>query len=325
MVDTAKSPAAGAAVAELPRDDVRAHRPGGLRSSTRREHLRLAALFIAPALLLYIVFMLAPFFSVIYYSFTSWDGSAPVKEWVGLENYSRMIEDSGFREALWHNVIWIVIGTIAPIVIGLVLSILLWSRVRGVLFWRTVFFLPQILPLVVIAIVWSWLYHPLYGPFNKALERVGREDWARGWLGEPSWALYAVLLAAIWGTFGFVVVILLAGLQNIDESLIDAASVDGANWLQRTRHVIVPQLAPLLTMVTTITLIGGIQVVDFVFVMTLGGPGTASEVMATYAYKIGFTQNDVGYGSALSVVITALSLIVAVIFLRIRERGQTVG
>jgi hypothetical protein len=103
-----------------------------------------------------------------------------------------------------------------------------------------------------------------------------------------------VLLAAVWGTFGFVVVILLAGLQNIDESLIDAASVDGANWLQRTRHVIVPQLAPLLTMVTTITLIGGIQVVDFVFVMTLGGPGTASEVMATYAYKIGFTQNDVG-------------------------------
>ena len=325
MADTTASPAAGAAVAELPRDDVKTHRPGGLKASTAREQRRLAALFVAPALLLYAAFMLVPFVSVIYYSFTDWDGSAPVKEWVGVDNYSRLLHDHAFGVALWHNVIWIVIGTIGPIVIGLVLSIMLWNNVKGVLFWRTVFFLPQVLPLVVIGIVWSWLYHPLYGPINKGLEKVGAGSWTRGWLGEPRWALYAVLIAAIWGTFGFVVVILLAGLQNIDESLIDAAAVDGANWAQRTRHVIVPQLAPVLTMITTITLIGGISVIDIVLVMTLGGPGTSSEVLATYAYKVGFNQNDIGYGSAVSVVITALSLVVAVIFLRIRERGQTVG
>jgi ABC-type sugar transport system permease subunit len=134
-----------------------------------------------------------------------------------------------------------------------------------------------------------------------------------------------VLAAAVWATVGFVVVVVLAGLQNLDTSQVDAAVVDGANWLQRARHVVVPGIAPVLTMVTTVTLIGAFGVFDIVFIMTQGGPGHASDLLGTYTYEMAFNQNRVGYGAALSMVITVLSLATAVLFVRLRERPYRDG
>jgi ABC-type sugar transport system permease subunit len=283
----------------------------------------LVASFLLPALTIYGLFMVWPLVGTVYYSLTSWDGYAPTKDFVGLENYRVLLNDPAFWSAFSHNLIWAVIGTVGPIAIGLPLAIILWSGTRFRLALRAIYFLPVILPAVVIGIVWGWIYHPLFGSLNEFLKAVGLGGLARGWLGDPNLALIAVLVAAIWATFGFVVVMFLAGLQGVDLELVDAARVDGANALQRTRHVILPQIAPVFTFVLTITLIGAFSVFDIIYVMTRGGPGTATEVMAGYAYKMAFSRNYAGYGAAVSMVIALISLVLAVVMLRLRERSRS--
>jgi raffinose/stachyose/melibiose transport system permease protein len=306
-----------------------ADRAALVRSTTagrrRRTSAALIAVFVLPSLVIYFLFMVLPFLQTVYLSLTSWDGFAPTKDFIGLDNYAVLLQDGEFWDALSHNLIWAVVGTAAPIVIGLPLAIMLWSGARFRLAFRTMYFLPVILPEVVIGIVWGWIYNPIFGVLNSMLDGVGLGDVARGWLGDPDTALIAVLIAAIWATFGMVVVFFLAGLQGIDMNLIDAARVDGANAWQRTRYVILPGIAPIFTFVFTITLVGAFSVFGIIYVMTLGGPGTSTEVLAGYAYKMAFGRNYAGYGSAISMVIAVLSLVLAVAFLRIRERDAQRG
>ncbi len=285
-----------------------------------REKAVYGALFVIPALLIYLVFMIYPFLNTIYLSFTNWNGIAPDKEWVGLSNYVRIFQEGGALQAFINNIVWVLIGTIAPVVLGLFEALLVWSGARASLLFRTLFFLPFVLPLVVVGIVWQWIYHPLFGILNKVLDGAGLDGVSRGWLADPHTALYAVLIAAIWGATGFCFLILHASLQNVDVSTVEAAMIDGAGWFRRAWSVIIPQIAPQLTMVTAVTLIGGFAVFDIIFVMTGGGPGNASQVLATYTYKTAFQQNEAGYGSALAMLITILSLVSAVIFVRLRER-----
>jgi raffinose/stachyose/melibiose transport system permease protein len=294
----------------------------GHESTLRRQQLRYAILFIAPGLAVYLIFMVYPFLNTIYLSLTNWNGVDPDKDFIGLANYTRMLGDGVALKAFSNNVIWVIIGTIAPVAIGLFQALLVWTSGHGTLFFRTIFFLPFILPLVVVGLVWQWIYNPLFGIINTALDSVGLEGLSRGWLADPHTALYAVLIAAIWGASGFCFLILHASLQNVDMSTVEASMIDGANWFQRAWNIIIPQIAPQLTMVTTVTLIGGFSVFDLIFVMTGAGPGHASEVLATYTYKAAFQQNEAGYGSALAMLITALSLVSAVIFVRLRERQR---
>jgi raffinose/stachyose/melibiose transport system permease protein len=288
--------------------------------AVRRQQRRYAIMFIVPGMLIYLVFMLYPFLNTIYLSFTDWNGVSPVKEWVGLSNYTRILGDAAALKAFGNNIIWILIGTIAPVVLGLFEALLVWSGTRASLLFRTLFFLPFVLPLVVVGIVWQWVYHPLFGIVNKVLDGVGLDALSRGWLADPHTALYAVLIAAIWGQTGFCFLILYASLQNVDMSTVEASMIDGANWFQRAWSIIIPQIAPQITMVTAVTLIGGFSVFDIIFVMTGGGPGHASDVLGTYTYKTAFEQNEAGYGSALSMLITVLSLVSAFVFVRLRER-----
>jgi ABC-type sugar transport system permease subunit len=290
-------------------------------SRSWRRH-RAGFFFVLPALFLYLVFMVYPFFQSIYFSFTDWNGVNAVKNWVGTANYQELIHDTLFWLALQHTVIWVIIGTIAPIVVGMLLAVLLWQRPRGFNLFRTVYFMPQVLSSVVISIIWSWIYNPIFGVLNKSLDAIGLEDVSRGWIGDPDTALYAVLVAAIWATVGLCMVIFIAGLQNVSVDLLEAATVDGANSWQRFWHVTVPQMANVLNVVIALLLIGGFSVFDIVFVMTGGGPANSTEVLATYTYKEAFTQNHVGYASTLSVVITVLSLIASVTFIRLRERQE---
>ncbi len=290
--------------------------------AVRRQQARYAVLFVAPGMLIYLVFMIYPFLNTVYLSFTNWDGITPDKDWVGLSNYVRVFGEGAALRAFLNNIIWVIIGTIAPVVLGLFQALLVWSGVRGSLLFRTLFFLPFVLPLVVVGIVWQWIYHPLFGVVNRVLDGVGLEGLSRGWLADPHTALYAVLIAAIWGATGFCFLILHASLQNVDVSTVEAAMIDGANWFQRARSIIIPQIGPQITMVTAVTLIGGFAVFDIIYVMTGGGPGNASQVLATYTIKAAFQQNEAGYGSALAMLITVLSLISAVAFVRLRERQR---
>jgi raffinose/stachyose/melibiose transport system permease protein len=282
---------------------------------------RAGYLFLLPAVALYAMFMIYPFFQSIYLSFTDWNGADPVKNWVGLENYRNLWSDDLLWKSLWHNAIWVVIGTLGPLILGFLLAVLLAVRPRGFTLFRTVYFMPQVLSSVVIAIVWGWIYNPLFGILNKGLDAVGLDAWTRGWLGDPDWALYAVLVAAMWAQTGFVFVIFLAGLQNVSRDLIEAATLDGANAWQRFWDVTLPQMANVVNVVAALLLIGGFSVFDIIFVMTGGGPANATEVIATYAYTEAFRLNHVGYASTLTLVMTVLTLVASVVFIRLRERG----
>lgn len=278
--------------------------------------------FVLPSLVLYAVFMIYPFFQSIYFSFTDWNGVTAEKNWIGLANYRRMIDDALLWSSLWHTLIWVVLGTVAPMAIGLLLAVLLWRRPRGFTLFRTIYFMPQVLSSVVIAIVWSWIYNPIFGILNRGLDRVGLDALSRGWLGDTDFALYAVLIAAVWAETGFVFVVFLAGLQNVSKDLLEAATIDGANMWQRLWNVTVPQLANVVNVVAALLLIGGFSVFDIIFAMTQGGPANATEVIATYTYQEAFTQNRIGYAATLSLVITVISLIASVVFIRVRERGE---
>lgn len=279
-------------------------------------------LFVLPALAMYVLFKLYPFFASVYLSLTSWDGVSPAIEFVGLANYAQLVYDPLVWLALSHNVIWVVVATVVPIGVALLLAALLWGRTPGFTLFRTAYFMPVLLSTVIVAIIWGWIYNPTFGILNRALESVGLSSLTRGWLGDPGLALFSVLVAAMWGDIGYYFVILLAGLQNVDVDLLDAAKIDGANAWQRTLHVVVPQLANVLTMVTSLCLIHGLSAFETVFVMTGGGPANASELIATYTYYQAFEHNRVGYGAALSMLITVLSLVITITFIRLRERGS---
>ena len=279
-------------------------------------------LFILPALLLYVPLCWSPSSTRSEYSLTDWDGAQPVKNFIGLANFSRLLGDRLMWVSLSHNLIWIAVGTLTPVVFALIVATLVSGGVRGRVVFRTIYFMPVVLAAVVVAMVWNWIYHPLFGPINTVLKAIGLGNLARGWLGDLNLALYALLLAAFWAYWGFCFVILLAALQNVDMELHDAAKIDGATAVQRFMNVTVPQLAPVLTMLTAYTLIGGFNVFDIVFIMTKGGPANATEVLATYTYTMAFRQSQVGYGASLTLVITVLSLIASYLFITMRERGK---
>jgi raffinose/stachyose/melibiose transport system permease protein len=258
--------------------------------------------------------------SALYFSVVDFDGIDPTPEFVGFANYTEMFTDPEVWHALSNNVIWIVIGTAAPMVIGLLIAVLIWSVQRGSVIYRLAFFLPFILPGVVIGIVWTWIYDPANGWLNRALGAIGLESLQRGWLDDPSLALYAVLATAIWAYSAFVIVIFLSALRNVDIELVDASRIDGANAGNRLIHIILPQIMPVFLMVLTLTLVGGFSVFDIVFIMTGGGPADASNVLGTYSYTQAFQLSRIGYGTTLALLITVLSVPFAVALNRLQRR-----
>jgi raffinose/stachyose/melibiose transport system permease protein len=299
-------------------------RKAGRRKAPGGAHERVIAVaFVLPAFLVYVVFMLVPFLTSIFYSFTDWNGAAKDIHLVGLDNYARLASDSELLESLWHNVIFLVGGTLPPIMLGLLLALAIWGGVRLGAFWRVLYFIPFVLASIVVAISWTWIYNPLFGPLNEALEGLGLGDLTHSWLGDAGTALPAVLVVSAWVSFGFIMVLALAALQAVDGDVVDAALVDGAGWWQRLWHVILPQIAPAMTLIWTIMLAYAIGTFDLVFVMTKGGPGTSSELIATYAYRVAFRSNEIGYGSTVTLLITVLSLGASIIFVRLRERSYS--
>jgi raffinose/stachyose/melibiose transport system permease protein len=293
-----------------------------LYGRTRRRWSRGAQgwVFILPALVIYALFVLTPLVQSVYISFTDWNGVRPDLNWVGLSNYVQIFRDQRFLDALSHNILWVIVGTISPIVISLGVGMLLWPHTRGRTLFQSAFFMPHILSSVAVALIWAQVYHPLSGILNEFLRLVGLGKLATGWLGESNTALAAVLVTAIWAYFGFALTVIMAGLQSVNMELIDAAKVDGANSWQRFIHVIIPELRYVLTMITGYTLIGGFNVFDIVWVMTKGGPGTSTQVVSTLLYREAFLENDVAYGTSMAVVLAIISLVISAIFITLRER-----
>lgn len=289
----------------------------------RRKYSLSPLLFILPPLLIYVSFVAYPFVHTVVISFTNWDGLSAERTWVGFGNYAAaLLEDQQFWRAFGNNIWWVILGTAAPIIIALPLAALVTARkLKGRNIFRTIFFMPVILPPMIVGIIWGWVYNPVFGLLNEVLEVVGLEALTRPWLGEPGIALTALIVSAVWAYFGFCFVIFVAALQNVDVSLLEAAEIDGANSRQRFMNVTIPQLRDVITMVGVYTFIGGFtSIFDIIWGTTRGGPAGATEVLTTLIYRRGFEYHRFGYASAIAVILAVVVIVSSVVSVRIRER-----
>ena len=266
-----------------------------------------AWLFALPALAVYVIFLVYPALSSLWFSFTDWDGLSPTYNVVGLDNYTNMPKDPVVVQAVINNIIWTVVTIVFPVVIGLALAMVLNGKVR---------YTPAVLPLVAVASIWGWLYNPQYGAINTFLRLIGLDSLAQPWLGQDSTALAAVMVPAIWLRVGFPMLLYLAALQGINQDMYEAATVDGASRSQQFWHITMPSLRPAHYIVLALSLIDSFKVFDLIYAMTYGGPGTATQVMGTWMYFNVFQYYQAGYGTAIAVVITIVAIAVSIPYVR---------
>jgi raffinose/stachyose/melibiose transport system permease protein len=279
--------------------------------------------FLAPALVLYGLFVLYPIVQSARYSLYSWNGLTALRDFVGFDNFTRAFGDSNFRGALKHNAVIIVLSLLVQIPFALGLALLLNQRLPGRGLIRTLFFAPYVLSEVVAGVVWRQILRP-DGMADQVLDGVGLGHLSREWLADPDIVLYSLFFVISWKYFGFHMIILLAGLQGIPKVLSEAAMVDGASAWQRFRHVTLPLLAPTIRVSVFLSIIGALQLFDLVWATTRGGPINSSATMATYLYDQ-FGRRLFGYASAVSIIIFALSLVVALAYQRFALRRDLEG
>ncbi len=275
------------------------------------------SVFLAPSLVCLLAFSLGPMIATAWVSAHEWN-LIRAPHFVGFGNYRELLHDEKFQRAL-TNTVYYLAGYLPLVMIGgLALALLLNKRVRFVGLFRALYFLPVVTSWVVVSLLWKWLLHPKDGVVNWALSMFGIHG--PGWWTSRTWAIPSVILASVWKDLGFVMVILLAGLQAIPETLQEAALLDGATSLQRLRLVTLPLLTPSLFFVIIISLINGFQVFDQVWVMTGGGPAGSSTVVVEQIVKNTFSYGRAGYASAQSIVLFAVILIITAIQLRTQKR-----
>lgn len=282
-------------------------------SSTRRTKPRkwlLILAFLAPALILYFVFVIYPIGQGIRYSLYEWNGLASLTDFVGLDNFSDAFNDPTFRGALTHNGVIVALTLLLQLPFALFLAVLLDQDLRGRSLMRLLFFAPYVLSEVVTAVVWRQIFRP-DGLLDAGVSAVAGEQVQGLWIADPDIVLYSVFFVVSWKYFGFHMILMLAGLQQIPDELEEAAAIDGATWWQTFRYVTVPLLGPTVRVSVFLGIIGSLQLFDLVWVMTGGGPIDASNTMATYLIDWAFRRSQFGYASAVSVIIFGLSLFVA--------------
>jgi raffinose/stachyose/melibiose transport system permease protein len=307
QVETSRAPIA--APGERPQVRVRA--PG--------EPRRVAYLYLAPAFVFYLLFAFGPLVYTTWLSFFDWDGLT-VGTWVGLDNYDEILSDPDIRASFVHSFELIFFYAVVPVCLGLLLaSVIAHSRVRGATFYRAVLFLPQTIATVVVAIAWTWIYAP-DGPLNEALRAVGLGSIARGWLGDFTWALPALGLVGTWVMFGLCLVLFLAGIQKIPQSLYEAARVDGAGRVREFFAVTLPGLRGEIAVALTLTTILALRTFDLIYVSTQGGPGTSTTVPSVLVYQNAFSNGRVGLAAAVAVILTVLIFTVAFGITRLVDR-----
>lgn len=274
------------------------------------------ALFLGPSLLGLAAFTLLPILASLGLSFTNWDLLTPPR-FVGLGNFGHMVADAEFWRTLRNTVTFLVGYVPLVLAMGLLVAVLLNAKIpfRGL--FRTMYFIPVVTSWVAVALVWKWLLNPAYGLINSALGAIGIAGPA--WLFDPRWAMIAVILTSVWKDTGFIMVIMLAGLQGIPREYYEAASIDGANRGQGLLHITIPLLAPTIVFCLSISLIGAFQVFDQVYIMTEGGPAGATMVLVERIVSNAFSYSRMGYASAVSWVLFLIIFVVTVFFYRLRR------
>jgi raffinose/stachyose/melibiose transport system permease protein len=277
--------------------------------------------FLVPALVIYSVVVVYPMLYSTYLSLFRWDGVAPKKIFVGLQNYVVLLtHNEVFWIALKNNAIWLVAALLAPTSIGLGLALVLNSRFRGSHIFRSIFYFPAVLSLAVVGLIWTWIYHPDLGLANQFLDAVGLRIFKRNWLSDPQIAIYPVILAATWNAVGLPMLLFLAGLQTIPPEMHEAAKVEGAGPIRRFLYVTFPLLRETTLIVLAITSINALKAYDIIYAMTNGGPANRTQLLSTWMYFLTYNYNEVGLGTAIAVVLFSLTLIFAIPYIRMMTR-----
>jgi len=276
-----------------------------------------AALFIAPSLVPMLAFTIGPMLASLGISFTNWSLLAPA-HWVGADNYRALWSDAEFRSSLGHTLVFIAGYLPLVLISGLAVALALNQRIRGLAVFRTIYFLPVVTSWVVVALIWKWLLNPQTGVVDYLLGLVGIQG--PGWWVDPHWAMPSIILASAWKDIGFVMIILLAGLQAIPDEYYEAASLDGAGRIALFRYITLPLLSPALFFVVVISLINNFQVFDQVWVMTQGGPAGSTSVVMERIVKNAFSFGRMGYASAMSWVLFAVILMITLAQFRLQRR-----
>jgi raffinose/stachyose/melibiose transport system permease protein len=286
------------------------------------EPRRVGYLYLAPALAVFAAFVLAPLAHSFWLSLFEWDG-VTLGTWVGLDNYGEVVSDPALRRAFLHALVLIVFYALLPVGIGLLLAgLLARTRVRGLALFRTILFLPQVIALVVVAVMWRMIYDPQNGALNEILRAVGLGSLTQSWLGDFDLALPSVGLVGTWVWFGLAMVLLTAGVQKIPPSLYDAARVDGAGVVHEFLAVTLPGLRGEIAVALTLCTIAALRNFDLIYITTQGGPGQATSVPAFQVYDRAFQSGRVGSAAAIGLTLTVIIFAFSFAINRTAERGQ---
>lgn len=295
-----------------------------LRQTTHDPRVQ-AFILLVPALAIYAIFALYPMLNVVIISFQKWNGLDPQRPFVGLANYTAIFtRDPVFWVAFRNTVIWTLMSLVFPPLVGLLLALSLNQKIFGRNSLRAIFYLPVIIAPIAVATMWKWMYDPFFGLFSQMLTSWGMQTWIKDWLGNKDIALYSVFIAYLWQTVGFSMVLFLAGLQNVSQTLVEAARIDGAGRWAVFKHVTLPALRPTITIVLVLSIISSLKAFDIVYGLTGGGPAQSTQMLALWAFTQAMQIFDFGRGAAISVVLLLITMAIVIPYLRWTQKHEEV-
>jgi raffinose/stachyose/melibiose transport system permease protein len=294
----------------------------GLARPARRDSgaLVTALIFVPPAVLLFTIFVILPLGQAAWFSLFKWNGLGWPSLFIGLKNYSRLLDNDDFRTAFTNNLLIIIFSIAIQLPLGLGMALLLARRAWGAVTFRLIFFLPYVLADVAAGLIFRFIFDGNYGPVSAVVQALGGQPLFM--LASPSLAFTALIIVVVWKYFGFHMMLYIAGLQGIDRQLYEAAEIDGASAFQRFRSITIPQLAPMLKLSVFFSVIGALQLFDMVIPLTGGGPFEQTNTMVSFMYNFGITRMRVGYGSAVGVVLFIICVTFALFYQRFMTRDE---
>ena len=278
--------------------------------STIKPSRKTVFLYLCIPVAMFVFTVFVPLITALVYSFFEWKGG-PQKTFNGLANYIQLFHDNTFWQSFGHNLYLVVVCIVGQIGIAFILVMMINSKlVRFKTIHRTFGFFPSTIAAVCIGLIWNMIYHNQYGLLNHFLEAIGRKDLCQVWLNNSKWVMLYVSIPLVWQYIGYYMVIILSAVAGIDTEIFESAEIDGANGFQKALYITLPLIKNTMLVCVTLCVEGNMTAFDNIFVMTKGGPGTSSMVMAMYGYQVSFGQSNLGYGSCISVAIFVLALAV---------------
>lgn len=282
-----------------------------IRKKKKRNSMWTILLFLLPALLIYSIFIIYPILSTLNYSLYSWNGIQKGKLFVGLQNYTELLSDKAFWLALKNNLYVILVSIFVQIPLGLVMALILTSRIRGIKVLNVLFFMPYLMSTVAVGLLWVFIYDPVNGSANRLLQFLGFDS--IHWLASSNTAIIAVLIVIAWQFAPFFMILFRASMVGIPEELYEASDIDGANAREQFFYITLPSLMPTIISSSILAVVGSLKTFDIFYVMLGGGSGNTTEILGTYMFRQSFVNFNMGYGSTIATMMLVLALISVVI------------